>query len=90
MKLHLLLLMFVVFASVLVGQTDAKVYYNRGVELQNVRDWDGAIFFFTKAIQLDPKFTFAYYNRGRALGYKGDLEGLISVYTRLLTLTPNM
>ncbi|HTT83821.1 MAG TPA: tetratricopeptide repeat protein [Rhizomicrobium sp.] len=51
-------------------------------------DLDGAIKAFTRAIELNPRFTEAYCNRGLARGQKGDFDGAIADFDKCLALLP--
>ena len=50
-------------------------YYNIGVYKAKLKDYNGAISDYTKAIELNPNYTKAYYNRGIAKENLGDLNG---------------
>ena len=64
-----LLISFVSF-----GQT-AEEYYNRGFSKGELKDYNGAISDYTKAIELDPNDADAYYNRAVSKYYINDLKG---------------
>lgn len=48
----------------------ARAYYGRGLKHRNNRRFDQSIQDFTKAIQLDPKYTWSYVARGHAYAFK--------------------
>ena len=54
---------------------DAEVYYNRGNTKIHIKDYQGAISDYTKAIEINPQFDLAYKNRGITLEQLGDLTG---------------
>jgi tetratricopeptide (TPR) repeat protein len=72
---------------------DPKFYiapYNIGyIHLVYLKDFDKAIEYFTKAIELKPEYTDAYYNRGFAYELKKDVENSRKDYKKALELTPN-
>ena len=46
-------------------------YFNQGVEKHNAKNHQGAIDYYTKALEIDPQNADAFHNRGAA---KDDLE----------------
>jgi len=62
MKFTVTLLLFVTFNGCF-GQT-AKEYFDRGNSKALLRDYDGAISDYAKAIEMNPKLTEAYFYRG--------------------------
>jgi tetratricopeptide (TPR) repeat protein len=65
-----------------------STYYNRGYAWDERGEYGKAIADYTKAIELNPKFTEAYYNRGNAWESKGQVDKAIADYTRTITLNP--
>src|SRR5437763_8310728 len=65
---------------------EANAYSNRGIAKQAQGDLSGAIADYTRAIELDPKYTKAYTNRGIAKEDKGDMDGAMADYTRAIEL----
>ena len=61
----------------LEAETDdyTLAYYNRGLAKHNLKDYNGAIADYTKAIELDPNNSLAYTNRGISKDILGDLNG---------------
>ena len=55
----------------------------------NLKDYNGAISDFTKAIELNPDDADAYYNRGLAKSNLEDYYGAISDYNKAIELNPN-
>jgi tetratricopeptide (TPR) repeat protein len=51
------------------------VINDRGVALENKKDFDGAIRDYTRVIEIQPDYAVAYFNRGNARRSKKDLEG---------------
>ena len=85
MKNVLFLLMFPVLCF---GQT-AEEYENRGISKDDLKDYEGAIADFTKAIELDPDFATYYSNRGKDKIILKDYTGAIADYTKAIELNPS-
>jgi tetratricopeptide (TPR) repeat protein len=66
----------------------AKLYTNRGVELKQKGDLDGALKDYDEAIKLNPGEYFAFNNRANVRRDKGDLAGAIADYTEAVRLEP--
>ena len=58
-----------------IDPTYALAYSNRGSAKERLKDYEGAVADFTKAIEIDPKFASAYSNRGMSKYLLGDLKG---------------
>ena len=54
-----------------------------------LKDYNGAIIDFTKAIDLDPNYAAVYYNRGVTKGVLEDYNGAIADYTKAIELDLN-
>ena len=67
----------------------SKAYYNIGLEKKELKDYDGAIAYFTKSIDLNPNNAMAYYNRGNVKYDLKDYDGAISDYNKSIDLDPN-
>lgn len=63
MKKVLYLLAGLLFASSGYSQT-AQEYFNRAGAKYELKDYKGAIVDYTKAIEIEPRFTSTYFNRG--------------------------
>ena len=72
------------------NQKHAEAYYNRGNVYDDKGDFDNAIKYYTKAIQLQSDYTGAYYNRGNAYRAKVELDKAIADYTEVLKLRPKV
>ncbi len=68
---------------------NASVYFNRGVDKYNQRDFPGALSDFTKAIELRQDFIEAYYNRGILRINLGDYQGGIADFSHVINLDPS-
>ena len=67
----------------------ALAYSNSGCALDIDGDYEGAISYFNKAIELDPNYPEPYYNRGVAKSRMGNYEDAIVDFTKALELNPN-
>ena len=70
-------------------QKSALGYFYRGYAKNNLKDYQGAIIDYTKAIQLDRDYANAYFNRGIAKKNLKDYEGAIIDYTKAIQLDPD-
>jgi tetratricopeptide (TPR) repeat protein len=64
----------------------AKNFYLDGITYQWKRDYDKAIEYFTKAINLKPDYASFYYRRGEAYYKKGDYDKAIEDFTKAINL----
>jgi tetratricopeptide (TPR) repeat protein len=55
---------------------------------REVKDYDGAITEFTKAIESNPDYEGPYWGRGTAYNIKGDYDRAIGDYTKAIELNP--
>ena len=67
----------------------SSAYYNRGISKKNLKDYQGAITDYTKAIELDPDYADAYINRGISKRNLKDYYGAITDYTKAIELDPD-
>ncbi|MFH0775119.1 MAG: tetratricopeptide repeat protein [bacterium] len=70
------------------GLSQAEKYYNLGCGYQDKSDYDNAIYYYNKAIELNPRLAEAYYNRGNAYTNKGLYDQAISDFTKALEINP--
>jgi tetratricopeptide (TPR) repeat protein len=63
-------------------------YFNKGVERMNSGNYQGAITYYTKAIEIDPQYASAYSNRGIAKAYLKDYQGSIADFNTALEINP--
>ena len=68
---------------------DASIYFQRGVDKYNQRDFPGALTNFTKAIELRQDFIEAYYNRGILRIELGNYQGGIADFSNVINLDPS-
>ena len=70
------------------GQT-ADEFYISGNSKFAVKDYEGAIADYTKAISLNPASATAYNNRGNSKFALKDYEGAITDFTKAISLNPD-
>lgn len=66
----------------------AESYYAKGYKASQQRDAETAIDNFTKAIELNPKYSEAYYARGYVYGNVGRFNEAVADYSQALVLNP--
>ena len=66
----------------------AEVYINRGILRKNMKDEEGALQDYNKAIELNPNDA-AYYNRGILKKDMNDKDGALQDYNKAIELNPN-
>jgi len=66
----------------------AAIYTNRGVTYGESGQYQKAISYFTKAIELNPKYAETYCNLGKAYAGLGQYPKAISDYTKAIELNP--
>jgi protein O-mannosyl-transferase len=76
-------------SSISQNPDNASLYNNRGNAKNNIKDFQGAIEDFTKAIELKPNYVFAYNNRGNAYKTIGDPDKAIKDFNKAIELSPN-
>ena len=64
----------------------AEAYYNSGLAKSQLKDYQGAIVDYTKAIELMPEFAKAYYIRGATCLLIGQKTNAQSDFTRAIEL----
>ena len=53
----------------------AVAYYNRAISKHKLKDYNGAISDYNKAIEINPNLAVAYYNRAISKYFTNDLTG---------------
>src|SRR5713226_5789339 len=74
---------------VLVAQTSAEDFYNRGVTRASAGDYRGAVEDFTQALRVNPNAAEAYMGRGFARAELKDYPAAIEDFTQALRINPN-
>ncbi|OHB78022.1 MAG: hypothetical protein A2Z25_05005 [Planctomycetes bacterium RBG_16_55_9] len=67
----------------------AEDYYNQGTAYAEEAQYDRAIYYLTKAIELNPSYAAAYNNRGFAYAELHEYEKAISDLTKVIEISPN-
>ena len=77
--------------GVIIAQDDnsAAAYVSRGNARYKLKDYQGAISNYNKALEIDPNYAKAYLNRGVARSNLKDYQGAISDYDKALKIDPN-
>ena len=73
---------------VLVHQKSSKAYFYRAYAKNNIKDYQGAIIDYSRAIEIEPEYAIAYSNRGVAKYYLEDFRGAIIDYTKAIRIYP--
>ncbi len=68
--------------------TEAKLYYNKGIDFYKIGQYDRSMEAFRKAIDLDPEYIDAYYNLGSILEYLGQDEAALTVFKQIIVRKP--
>ncbi len=63
-------------------------YFYRGNAKGDLKDYQGAIADYSKAIAIDPQYAGAYNNRGNAKGDLKDYQGAIADYNKAIAINP--
>jgi len=75
------------FASAF-AKDSAKEFSDGGAEFARQNRYEEAIISYSRAIELNPKFTEAYYGRGLAYGCKGEFDKAIADFTTVMVFDP--
>ena len=77
------------FAAAEDAITEAKLYYNQGVDHYKVGLYDKSMAAFRKSIELDPNYTDAYFNLGSILEYLHQYDAALSTFKQIIVRNPN-
>ncbi|MBE7710419.1 MAG: tetratricopeptide repeat protein [Cyanobacteria bacterium SIG32] len=69
--------------------TEAKLYYNKGIDFYKIGQYDKSMEAFRKAIDLDPAYIDAYYNLGSILEYLEQDEAALTVFKQIVIRKPS-
>ncbi len=72
-----------------INTLNAGNNFLNGIEKSELKDYEGAIADYTKAIEIQPNNEDAYHNRGIAKGYRKDYNGAIIDFTNVIRIDPN-
>jgi tetratricopeptide (TPR) repeat protein len=68
----------------------AQVYTHLGQQCREGNNLDGAMSYYNKAIELDPKFAVAYSGRGIVKKSRGDLDGALADFNEAIELKEDL
>lgn len=71
------------------NETEAKLEYNKGVDLYKVGQYDKSMAAFRRAIDLNPDLIDAYYNLGSILTYLGQDDAALTVFKQIVVRKPD-
>lgn len=66
----------------------ADDWFDRGLKLAEISDWEGAIACWDQALAIEPDLAHAWHNRGSALGMLGRLEEALVCFDRAIAIDP--
>ena len=69
--------------------SDPFIYISRGLTYYNAKDYEGAIFNYSQAIELNPNYASAYNYRGNVHSKLKDYKEAISDYNRAISIEPH-
>lgn len=72
-----------------VINTEAKLYYNEGVDFYKLGQYDRAMSAFRKAIDTDPDYIDAYYNLGSILEYLQQDVTALEIFKQIIVRKPD-
>ncbi len=84
-------LVLLVFQGQVLAQNDISLkeeYNQKAIEAVYARDFDSAVQYFSRVIELSPNDSIAYLDRAMAKEWKGDLSGAIEDFTRQAEIDP--
>lgn len=88
MKLIFTLLSFTLLFSFAFGQKEKKSDYEKGLAGINKENYEAAIGFFDKEIEVHPDNAQAYHKRGDAKAFLQDHQGALDDYNKAIELSP--
>ena len=68
---------------------EAEEHFWQGIEYTKEGNNDLAMEEFTKAIEIDPDYSYAYYNRALVYYRRGELENCLTEYNTAIELNPD-
>jgi Flp pilus assembly protein TadD len=89
-----ILLIFTIFIGCAtteeIKETDPEVLLNQGIAFGKEGQYDRAIAYFNKALDINPRDAETYYNRGVAHDELGQYDKAIADYTKAIEINPNL
>ena len=70
------------------AKESAEIYFKRGVDSSEKREYKKAVSDYNKAVETDPGFVVAYLNRGFTYSKMGEYEKAISDYDKAIEINP--
>ncbi|MCK4821489.1 tetratricopeptide repeat protein, partial [bacterium] len=71
-------------------QTQAKQWFHRGLFFDNSQNYEKALWAYTKALELDPRYISAYHNRGNVWREIGDFDRSYNDFNKIIELDSNI
>ena len=68
---------------------EAEEHFWQGIEYRRQKNNEAAMKEFSRAIEIDPDYSFAYYNRALIYYMSGDLGSSLAEYNKAIELNPN-
>ena len=82
------LILFLGLPALCVNENEAKLEYNKGVDLYKIGQYDKSMAAFRRAIDLNPDYIDAYYNLGSILTYLGQDDAALTVFRQIIVRKP--
>src|SRR4030042_502593 len=73
-----------------LNQTDAEIYYKRGIAYRKAQNYPAAVNDFSQAVNLAPEMARAYADRGLTLAIMADIDMAIQDMDKAIDLDQNM
>jgi predicted O-linked N-acetylglucosamine transferase (SPINDLY family) len=67
----------------------AEAHCNRGILLQELKQWDAALASYNRCIEIDSGFYQAYFNRGTLLKQRGRSDAALASYDQAIEINPD-
>lgn len=85
-KIIIVALFFIGISSISFGEKTAKTYNDSAMAMIEIEDYSAAIKYFTKVIEIDPRYADAYYNRGGCKAQVNNHHGAIDDFDKAIAL----
>ena len=70
------------------NQLTAEDWFQKGYNSDEIGEYDNAILYYQKAIEINPDYAFAYINMGLAYGNKSNYDKAIECYQKAIEINP--